>query len=100
MNLTTLPALCFLVILAIILAGCATTPPPVPVQTTISGPTFARADFRCGVKPLPPDPDAQQTGRDAARYENTLGAWGQRCAIRLDSVGRRLGAAGQVEGER
>jgi hypothetical protein len=77
------------------LAGCATVPPPAPISVTTSGPKFARSQFDCGKRPVPPDP-ASATGKSAAVHENRLGAWGDGCDGKLQSVGRTLDASGQV----
>ena len=83
---------------AVLLAGCATVPaPPAPV-VEIAGPKFARSQFACGTRPIPPDP-AKATGKAAAIHENRLGAWGEGCSDRLQSVGVTLEAAGQVVSE-
>lgn len=76
------------------LAGCASVPVP-PPQVSISGPTFARSQFDCGQRPLPPDP-GQATGKSAALHENKLGSWGEGCQSKLQSVGSVLESSGQV----
>jgi hypothetical protein len=85
------------ILLALVLAGCATAPLSAPI-VEVAGPKFARAQFVCGTRPIPPDP-AKATGKSAAIHENKLGAWGQGCSDRLQSVGMTLEASGQVVSE-
>lgn len=81
----------------LLLAGCATASAPAPAPIVeISGPKFTRGQFDCGTRPIPPDP-AKATGKTAALHENRLGAWGDGCSNRLQSVGVTLEASGQVE---
>lgn len=84
-------------LLALMLAGCAATTKPTAPQVSVEGPKFAATQFRCGAKPVPPDPQKGPAGKAAARYENALGTWGQNCANRLESIGTALGGAGQLE---
>jgi hypothetical protein len=84
-----------LLLCAMLLAGCASVPPPSPIEVTTSGPKFPRSQFDCGQRPLPPDP-AKATGKTAAVHENRLGSWGEGCQGKLQSVGRTLDASGQV----
>lgn len=90
--------LAVLVAIAFLIAGCATKPVE-PPQVTVQGPVFARSDFDCGSRPVPPsgrDGAGANGGRVALRYENRLGTWGQHCSNQLNSVGNTLKAAGQV----
>lgn len=76
------------------LAGCATAPIAPPV-VDVQGPKFSASQFQCGGRPLPPNPDTA-TGKTAAKHENAIGAWGEGCADRLESIGAALAGAGQV----
>lgn len=86
--------------LAIVLAGCAHTPPPAaPLSVvTVDGPVFPASQFDTPALPLPPDPRTVggKAGSAAATYENRLKASARFCQARLNSVGRQLDAAGLV----
>ena len=88
-----------IVLAALALAGCATVPDVPAPSVEVAGPKFPRAQFNCGDKPLPPDPNRKPTGKDGARYENRLAGWGQTCADKLQSTAVGLEGAGQIVGE-
>lgn len=84
--------------LALLLGGCPSLPyggadyKPI---ITIGGPQFQASQFECGERPSAPDP-TKATGKTAAIYEARLGAWGEGCANRLQSIGSTLAGSGQV----
>lgn len=88
----------WLLVLLTALGGCATMPESAPVNVTVSGPVFSKADFKCGVEPMPPAAvDAKKQGSAAARYENGLRKWSRSCHSKLKAVEQPLSAAGQVK---
>lgn len=84
------------ILISAALGGCATTQPAEKPSVSVEGPKFARSQFDCGEKPIPPDPATSPTGKAAARHDNALGAYGDRCQAQLSAVGMQLLAAGQV----
>ena len=85
---------------AVVLGGCghrAATQPPLTPPPPAS--QFAPSRFDCDQdrEPLPPNPDRSGADMDdISDYEDRLLEWGRRCGIKLKSVGRELGAKGQV----
>jgi hypothetical protein len=80
------------------LGGCATTPPPEPVNVTVSGPKFPSSAFECKDDAIPPDPKAvgDRAGAAAGRYESAQRAVTADCRNKLHAVGVQERAAGNV----
>jgi len=89
----------FAAVAALLLTGCKTTnTQDQRPQITVAGPVFPASRFKCGTKPVPPNPKTvgNKAASAGARYQGDLGYWGQRCANQLQSVETELRAAGQV----
>jgi hypothetical protein len=88
--------LSLLVVLA--LGGCATVPPPEPVNVTVSGPKYPPSAFECKDDATPPDPETvgDRGGAAAGRYESAQRAVTADCRNKLHAVGAQERAAGNV----
>ena len=83
-----------LLILAVVaaLGGCATAPPPEPVNVTVSGPKYPPSAFTCKPDAVPPDP-AKVSDKAGSAAERAVAA---DCRDKLHAVGAQERAAGNV----
>jgi hypothetical protein len=89
-----------LILLAVVaaLGGCATAPPPEPVNVTVSGPKYPPSAFTCKPDAVPPDPAkvSDKAGSAAGSYEAAERAVAADCRDKLHAVGTQERAAGNV----